>query len=394
MSSVCAIIPTYNRAGFLLECLESIFGQSRPPDQVIVVNDGSTDDTVNLLKGFGDRITVINKENGGKPSALNVALAQCHADYVWICDDDDLALPDGLERLVQALDADPEAGMAYGNYRFLYDVNGRKVYREQTHWLPESEPNPKIRFLQVMVTNQFAMLVRRSLYESVGPFRVDLARSEDYEMALRLTRRAKAVHVPHVIFSYRQHAGVRGDAANSFDFSKSLEKFAHYDQKIFRDVFSGYTLDEFCPSFALTWSPPLAERAALLNRACILAQHSLWPLAIEELDSLSREQGAAVLSPPEIVLAESLIFHDYAWDSLRADDKSIAALKALGRQMPYGRQVVFAICNRLFRKACKRLFVDRRPEDFFGLLGLLVVLLGPAGAVKRGLRTLTRRRQA
>src|SRR5688572_6812621 len=92
------IVPTFNRAAFVGETLDSLLAQSWPPGQIVVVDDGSTDGTPSALDRFGDRIEVIRKPNGGKATALNAALPLVRHGAVWIFDDDDIALPDGLER--------------------------------------------------------------------------------------------------------------------------------------------------------------------------------------------------------------------------------------------------------------------------------------------------------
>src|ERR1700722_2884157 len=116
-SSICAIIPTYNRSGMLRARFDSILAQSRPMQEIIVVNDGSTDDTENVVKSYGDRVKLISKTNGGKSSALNSALARCTADYIWIFDDDDIAAPDSIDRLAEAMDIDSTIDYAYGTYQ-------------------------------------------------------------------------------------------------------------------------------------------------------------------------------------------------------------------------------------------------------------------------------------
>lgn len=229
-SSICALIPTYNRAAFLKECIDSILAQSRPLQEIIVVNDGSTDDTASLVASYGSRVALINKGNGGKASALNLGLRQCRSDYVWICDDDDIAAPDGLEHLASALDADPEAGFSYGNFELFRDSAAGRVFSPPTYWAREGEPNIHIQFMEEMFTFQFAMLVRRSLYATIGGFREDLIRGQDHEMAIRLARRAKAIAVPDVIFFQRVHDGQRGHASGKFSIKANENKWLGFGQ--------------------------------------------------------------------------------------------------------------------------------------------------------------------
>jgi glycosyltransferase involved in cell wall biosynthesis len=272
IASICAIIPTYNRAAMLRECIDSVLTQTRPPNQIVVVNDGSTDDTESVVASYGGRVSLINKRNGGKSSAINLALAGCTADYVWICDDDDFAAPNGLECLAAALDAHPEAGFAFGTFRIFRDEDGRRSYHDLFIWARPEETDFKILFFEQMFTCQFAMLARRSLYDKTGPFREDLIRSQDYDMTIRMIQQVEAVRVPDVIFFQRAHTGVRGSTADSFEAGHSVRKWQAYDQKIFAEILERYPLTAFTPSFAKSWADSgLVKRAALIERGSVFA---------------------------------------------------------------------------------------------------------------------------
>src|SRR5262249_14848339 len=156
------------------------------------------------------------------------------------------------------------------------DKNGQRSFSAPIEWQRAREPNAKISFMEEMFTYQFAMLVRRSLYKTVGPFREDLRRSQDYEMTLRLSRDAKAVYVPQAIFSLRMHAGTRGAGGNSFAAQKMARVGMEYGQKILAGIRTGYRLEEFTPTFALQWKGPRAERAALLQRMCVYGNSGMW----------------------------------------------------------------------------------------------------------------------
>ena len=107
---ISVLVPTYNRAGLLPQCLASLFAQTLPPSEIIVIDDGSEDGTPELLRSYGRRIRPIRKSNGGKSTALNVGLDAVRGDYVWVIDDDDVALPHALERMVAPLVVEPRVG--------------------------------------------------------------------------------------------------------------------------------------------------------------------------------------------------------------------------------------------------------------------------------------------
>src|SRR3989338_4269347 len=95
---ITVLIPTFNRAAFLAECLDSLLSQTLPATQILVANDGSTDNTLEVLKPYRNRIDYTETPQLGKPSAINFAMDKVTGDYLWIFDDDDVCLPDALER--------------------------------------------------------------------------------------------------------------------------------------------------------------------------------------------------------------------------------------------------------------------------------------------------------
>ena len=387
--TVCAIIPTYNRSGMLRECIDSILMQSYPPQQIIVVNDGSTDDTETVVQRFGDRVQLITKPNGGKAAALNFALVQCKTDYVWICDDDDVAAPDGLEHLVKALDADASLGFVFGTFNIFKDTDHARAFTPPTYWRRYKEPNPRINFLEEMFTFQYAMLVRRSLYQQVDRFREDMIRSQDYEMTLRLLQNTTCDYVPHVIFHQRQHEGTRGASQDSFAIGQAMQKWLSYDQKIFMEVRRSWTLDEFTPTFATNWPQPEAHRAALVERGCVFAKRALWGEAIADL----RQAATSASTPPtadEIDIAESIIRTSLPWAILVGDRHWIHALHELYKLNAFGQGIVLAACRPLIWQS--RTYI--RNGDIgsaFILLRLLSRITGFGGMMRRILKSLIKR---
>lgn len=117
-SRISIIIPTYQHATTIARCLESILVQTRRADEIVVVNDGSTDATSDVLNGFRERILVIDQENMGGNVARNVGFRASSGDLVLFCDADLIMRPNMLERLEKALVAHPEASFAYGGFRF------------------------------------------------------------------------------------------------------------------------------------------------------------------------------------------------------------------------------------------------------------------------------------
>lgn len=129
MAHVTAAITTYNRAAFLPRTLESVFAQSRPADEVLVVDDGSTDDTAAVLADYGGRIRVVRQENGGRSAARNTAVLEARGDLISFLDSDDRWLPDKLARQAPVFEQQPRVGLVHGHVD-LIDKDDRVLPEE------------------------------------------------------------------------------------------------------------------------------------------------------------------------------------------------------------------------------------------------------------------------
>ena len=144
MPLVTVILPIYNRAGFVPDALGAIAAQTWRDWELIVVDDGSTDDTVRAIEGHrglvGDRLRVIRQDNAGPAAARNAGLDQAAGDYVAFYDSDDLWLPHHLESCVRALEAHPEVDWVYGASRAVR-MPGGEVTAESTFQV-DGRPRP------------------------------------------------------------------------------------------------------------------------------------------------------------------------------------------------------------------------------------------------------------
>jgi glycosyltransferase involved in cell wall biosynthesis len=169
VTSLSVIIPTYQHAGTIAVCLESVFAQTLAPSEIIVVNDGSTDGTLSTLAPFLSRITLVNQEHQGGNVARNNGFALSRGERVIFCDADVIMRRDMLERLSQALDTHPEASYAYTGFRF-----GWKRFR--------SFPFSALR-LRRMNYIHTTSLIRREHFPGFDPF---LRRFQDWDVWLTM----------------------------------------------------------------------------------------------------------------------------------------------------------------------------------------------------------------
>ena len=336
-ANVTVIVPTFNREEFIGSALESIVNQTVRPGHVIVVDDGSTDGTAGVLGRFGRAIEVISKPNGGKSSALNLGLAHARGEHIWIFDDDDIAVPDALRLMRDALDEDPEAGFSYGAYSTFYTgqedrLHPRPLQRENVS-AGSAYLGAMGLFLGLMVHNfimQPGMLVRRQCYDEAGPFDERLIRSQDYEMLLRLTRRRRGVSIPDVVFHQRKHRGCRGLLGTPIEADRIARSWADYDRHIFRAIHASHALSEFLPGGAGRGLTDDETVTAHLVRGCIIGRRQLWELAAEDFGAaagLCASIGRTSLNPVErFALRHTLDLCNYAPESVLGSAEFRAAV--------------------------------------------------------------------
>lgn len=283
-ADVTALIATCNRAHYLGEALDSVLGQTVPPAQVIVVNDGSTDHTAQVLRDYGNRIEMIEQENSGKSRALNRAMPFVRSAYLWIFDDDDIALPHSLERHLAVLEADAEAGFVYSGCSVLHmHADGRAEDRGRLS-MPQADDDEIFpRMLEQNFMQQQGMLVRTHCYRKVGPFDENLDRSQDYEMNLRLARRFPGRALDEVSFLFREHGGHRGRPGAEFAADGRSLRWIAFSRALLPRLRAELELGEYLPrSLGAGPLDTPRRRRALLQRACVAARCALWDDALAD----------------------------------------------------------------------------------------------------------------
>ena len=339
MEKTSVIIPTFNRPEYLHSCIESVLLQTLSPGEVIVVDDGSTGDTKRVVDQFGDRVEYIRKENSGKAASLNVALAHSSKPFVWIVDDDDIVCPDALDRLTRLLVENPDAGFAYGRHlRFHEDTaSGKRQFLPTGHWR-DCAPDEFLKMtLEDFFVHQPGMLVRRSLYDAVGPFDETLMRSQDYEMLIRLARAARSVSTDAVVFWQRQHNGARGSRTERFAATDSVGKWIEIDQQIFRALYDNMPLSDFLPGAPKSLSKG-ETRHALLQRGVIMARRKLWSAAVDDFNKASLIDSGP-LSGDEKTLLRRAFASKFGCREIVEDRGIRAMLRNLSADSPNGFEI-------------------------------------------------------
>jgi glycosyltransferase involved in cell wall biosynthesis len=284
-SNVTIVIPTCNRAHFIGETLDSVLGQTVPPSQVIVVNDGSTDSTLEVLRRYGDRIEVIDQENTGRARAVNRGIARVRGEYLWIFDDDDIAVPENLERHLAVLEAHPEVDFTYSGCVFVRSRPDGRLEHNGPMPMPDvPEDETFSRMLEQNFMQLQGMLVRMRCYREIGLFDSRLTLCDDYEIILRLTRRFAGKRLDTLGFLFRQHSGLRGRPGALFPAEHRSRYWIKENRDIHLRLRGELQLGEYLPrSLGMGELDAPRRRRALLQRACVMARLALWEEALADL---------------------------------------------------------------------------------------------------------------
>ena len=180
--NISVIIPTWNRVDRLANALQSVFAQSRPPAEVIVVDDGSTDDTRRLVHSQFRDARYIYQQNKGVSSARNTGIQAASGDWIALLDSDDRWQPDKLEQQCEHLRARPDYKICHSDEIWIRNgkrVNPMKKHAKQgghifRHCLPLCAISPS------------AVLIHRDLFKEIGLFDEHLPACEDYDLWLRI----------------------------------------------------------------------------------------------------------------------------------------------------------------------------------------------------------------
>ena len=199
-TNVSVVIPAYNSAVFLPEALDSVFAQTRPPAEVIVVDDGSTDDTSKVLEMYGDRVIVVAQENRGLSGARNRGMDRATAEWVAFLDADDTWEPEKLERQLDAVDAS-DVVCVHTNFARFGEVVG--VHPPAPAFLEGRHDVDTLISGQGWVCPSSAM-VRRSTSVRFEPWAPP---AEDVIFFSELTFRGAFRYVPEPLVGHRIHPG-------------------------------------------------------------------------------------------------------------------------------------------------------------------------------------------
>jgi len=203
---VSIVIPTYNGARYLPEAIESALVQTYPYIEVVVVDDGSTDETAQLVAGYGKRVTYLRQDNAGPSVARNRGITASHGDFLCFLDSDDKLRPEMVSALVAHAD-DETVGVVYCGH-YLTSPDGKVVGQSSLDG-PSGDVFEEL-FRRGGLCVMHAAIVRRSAALRAGLFDIRLRQWEDYEFWIRVAKCCKFKFVPAHLVEYRQLMGSNG----------------------------------------------------------------------------------------------------------------------------------------------------------------------------------------
>ena len=249
--SVSVIIPTYNRIRTLPRALDSVIAQTRPVDEIIVVDDGSSDSTDELVHEHYPEVTLLRQPNMGVSAARNLGIEQATSDWIALLDSDDRWLPTRLESQLKLIELHPGHRLCHTEEIWIRD--GKRV--NQMHKHRKSGGHIYSQCLPLCVISPSSVLLHRALLDEVGLFDESLPACEDYDLWLRICAREPVLFVE----------------------TPQIEKHGGHDDQLSRkhwgmDRFRIQALEKMLATGLLTPAQRAETVEMLLHKAAILEQ--------------------------------------------------------------------------------------------------------------------------
>jgi glycosyltransferase involved in cell wall biosynthesis len=203
LPTVSIVTPSYNQAGFLERTIQSVLGQNYPHLDYAIVDGGSTDGSVEIIKKYASALSWwVSERDSGQAEAINKGLSRARGEVVAWLNSDDLYLPQAIHQAVQALQANPERGFVFGD-AITIDPDGQPINELIFGDWGLQE------LLRFRIICQPAVFMRREILEKTGGLDLNLHYMLDHHLWLRLARQAPIQHIPAFLAAARQHPGAK-----------------------------------------------------------------------------------------------------------------------------------------------------------------------------------------
>ena len=200
---VSIVVPAYNYARYLPFAVESARNQDYPNVEVVVIDDGSTDDTAEVMKQFGSPVRYIHQENAGLSAARNSGIREASNDFILFLDADDELLPGMLRQMMEAFQGLESGYGMMGCDRILIDADGKKIATPTP-----SEPEGEVSAEDILMRTRFSptgALCRKEVFDKVGNFDTTLRSTEDRDMWIRIAEQYRVYYLDRELIHIRKH---------------------------------------------------------------------------------------------------------------------------------------------------------------------------------------------
>jgi len=231
---ISVIIPSFNQAGFIKQTLESILGQRTSYEpEIHVMDGGSTDGTIDILKSYGSRIHWVSEKDKGQADAVNNGIKKATGDVIGWLNSDDLYEPDTLQTVMDHFSRNPDCQWLYGKCRII-DETGIEIMKGITSY--KNLSLKRFRFSRLMLENyisQPTVFFRKELFNKVGSLDTSLHYTMDYDLWLRFGREFPACVVNNYLASFRRHGESKSETGFKLQFKEEYEVFLRYNPSSF-----------------------------------------------------------------------------------------------------------------------------------------------------------------
>ncbi len=200
-ATVAVVIAVFNQAGFLGEAIASVLAQTRQADEIVVIDDGSTDDPATVVAKFHG-VRLIRQDNRGVAAARNTGLRGCKTSHIVFLDADDRLLPTALQTGLICIAGRPDCAFVYGGYRLISD-NGHPIAPD-CFWPIDGDAH--LALLRSNLLGPAATALYRRDCLLANEYDETLRRAEDYDLYLRITQRYPIASHPEIVVEYRRHS--------------------------------------------------------------------------------------------------------------------------------------------------------------------------------------------
>jgi glycosyltransferase involved in cell wall biosynthesis len=339
------LIPTFERADLIGQAIESALAQTHGDREILVIDDGSADNTRAVASRYTPAIRYLRQENRGKAAALNLGIAATAGDAIIVLDDDDLFPPWALARHCDALSRNPAADFSYGRFvRFLGKAPPAPSDLCDEEFVPTRDPRRLVvKLMESCFLPNPVWAVRRDAQLRVGPYDETMYRSQDFNMIVRLARANEGAFADDRVLYQRTHVAMRGPTFDRTYTDHAVDKWIKYDALFFQALDRDWRSHDFRP-FSGEASEG-GEALALLQKGIILFQRKVYNGAERALDQYRRALDARPPGGSELKIATGLLGCRYGIADLADDRTSLGgevAARLRAMRWPFWMRVAFA----------------------------------------------------